>query len=162
MTATPPDFGVIHTRAMRLSPDGRALDGEDTFAPADGRALPRKAGDEYAIRFHLHPAVKASRLADGYGVLLLLPDREMWRFSTYGDTVEIEESVFLAGSDGPRRTVQIVIYGHARQQAEGALVLPPYAAGGTAAPRPGRGAGTAAVAPPSMAPAARHPEPPNA
>ena len=30
--------------------------------------------------------------------------------------MEIEESVFLAGPDGPRRTVQIVIYGHARKQ----------------------------------------------
>ncbi len=109
-----PDFGVMHTRAIRLSPDGRALDGEDSFAPADGRALPLKTADEFAIRFHLHPSVKASRLSDGHGVILLLPDNEVWSFSTYGETVELEESVFLAGSDGPRRTVQIVIYGHAR------------------------------------------------
>ena len=112
-----PDFGVIHSRAIRLSPDGRALDGEDSFAAPEGRELPLKSGDEYAIRFHLHPAVKANRLADGHGVILLLPDKDVWSFSTYGETVEIEESVFLAGPDGPRRTVQIVIYGHARQQA---------------------------------------------
>ena len=108
-----PDFGVTHTRVIKLSPDGRALDGEDSFRPADGRALPARAADEYAIRFHLHPAVKANRLTDGRGVILLLPDKQLWSFSTYGETVEIEESVFLAGPDGPRRAVQIVIYGHA-------------------------------------------------
>jgi uncharacterized heparinase superfamily protein len=109
-------FGVVHSRAISLSPDGRALEGEDSFAPAKGRALPASGADEFAIRFHLHPSIKANRLADGRGVILLLPDRELWSFTTYGDAVEIEESVFLAGPDGPRRTVQIVIYGHARQQ----------------------------------------------
>ena len=33
----------------------------------------------------------------------------------YEDRVELEESVYLAGHDGPRRTVQIVIYGRARE-----------------------------------------------
>jgi uncharacterized heparinase superfamily protein len=111
-----PDFGVVHSRAVRLSPDGRMLDGEDGFSGGDGRPLPARGGDEYAIRFHLHPAVKASRLSDGYGAILLLPDKEVWTFNTYGDPVEIEESVFLSGTDGPRRTVQIVIYGHAREK----------------------------------------------
>ncbi len=121
------DFGVIHHRALQLSPDGRALDGEDSFTPADGAALPAGAGDEFAIRFHLHPSIKANRLSDGRGVILLLPDREVWTFATYGDAVEIEESVFLAGTDGPRRTVQIVIYGHARSR--------PRCAGASAIPR---------------------------
>jgi uncharacterized heparinase superfamily protein len=110
-----PDFGVIHHRAIRLYPDGRALDGEDSFTAADGRELPLNAADEYAIRFHLHPAIKANRLSDGHGVILLLPDKDVWSFGTYGERVEIEESVYLAGPEGPRRTVQIVIYGHARQ-----------------------------------------------
>jgi uncharacterized heparinase superfamily protein len=112
-----PDFGIVHSRAIRLSPDGRQLDGEDRFTGAEGRPLPASGNDEYAIRFHLHPAVKASRLSDGYGVILLLPDREVWTFNTYGDTVELEESVFLSGSDGPRRTVQIVIYGKVQAKA---------------------------------------------
>jgi uncharacterized heparinase superfamily protein len=108
------DYGVILHRSIRLSPDGRTLEGEDDFAPADGTAI--AADTEFAIRFHLHPAVKASRLADGRGVILLLSDREVWTFATMGDAVEIEESVFLAGSDGPRRTVQIVIYGRIDRQ----------------------------------------------
>ena len=108
------DFGVVHNRAIGLSQDGRVLDGEDSFAPAEG-ASPRP-GTEFAVRFHLHPGIKASRLADGHGAILLLPDREVWTFATGGDAVEIEESVFLAGPDGPRRTAQIVIYGRIGEQ----------------------------------------------
>ncbi len=108
------DFATTHHRLLRLSPDGRALDGEDnfSFSPRSGAQTP----DGFAVRFHLHPAVKANRLSDGHGVILLLPDHDLWTFNTYGETVEIEESVFLAGPDGPRRTVQVVIYGHARKQ----------------------------------------------
>ena len=109
------DCGVIHTRFIRLSADGRTLDGEDSFSSASGGTL--GGSDEFAIRFHLHPAIKASRLADGRGVMLLLQDRELWTFATLADAVELEESVFLAGTDGPRRTVQIVIYGRVGEPA---------------------------------------------
>ena len=108
--------------------------------------MPAHAGDEFAIRFHLHPAIKASRLSDGRGVILLLPDREVWTFATMGDAVEIEESVFLAGTDGPRRAVQIVIYGHARETGQGAMEFRAYPAGSAGQPPdPGRRAGIAAV-----------------
>jgi uncharacterized heparinase superfamily protein len=105
------DSGIVHTRSVQLSPDGRALDGEDIFTPSQGDAFPSDARDEFAIRFHLHPSIKASRLADGRGVMLLLHDRDLWTFATLAEAVELEESVSLAGPDGPRRTVQIVIYG---------------------------------------------------
>ena len=94
---------------------------------------------EFAVRFHLHPAIKASRLADGRGVILLLPDREVWTFATLADAVELEESVFLAGSDGPRRTVQIVIYGRAGEQRQvhwSFRHTPPASAGRTPRPAP--------------------------
>ncbi len=110
-------FGVIHTRAIRISADGCTVDGEDSFAPAVGQDYPAHAADEFAIRFHLHPAIKESRLSDGRGVILLLPDREVWAFTTTAEAVQLEESVYLAGPDGPRRAVQIVIYGHARKDA---------------------------------------------
>ena len=67
------------------------------------------------MRFHLHPSVKANRLTDGHGVMLLMPDREAWTFNAFEAEVELEESVYLAGADGPRRTVQIVIHGRARK-----------------------------------------------
>jgi uncharacterized heparinase superfamily protein len=99
---------------MRLAADGRALDGEDRFTDAVGGEPGGSAPDDYAVRFHLHPGIKASRLSDGRGVILLLPDKEVWTFATLADAVQIEESVYLSTSEGPRRTVQIVIYGNAR------------------------------------------------
>jgi len=108
-------YGVIHQRSLRLTAGGRRLDGEDLFVPARGDRLPTRTGDEFAVRFHLHPLVKASRLTDGHGAMLMLPNREVWTFNAYEERVELEESVYLAGPDGPRRAVQIVIYGHARQ-----------------------------------------------
>ena len=58
--------------------------------------------------------VKATRLSDGHGVMLMMPNKEVWTFSAHEDQVELEDSVYLAGSEGPRRTAQIVIRGHAR------------------------------------------------
>ncbi len=108
-------FGVIHQRSLRLSTDGRRLDGEDLFTPAHGESLPARRGDNFAVRFHLHPLVKANRHSDGHGVMLVLPNKEVWTFDAYEERVELEESVYLAGPDGPRRAVQIVIHGHARE-----------------------------------------------
>jgi uncharacterized heparinase superfamily protein len=90
------------------------LEVDDTFAPPQGGSISAKAGDEYAVRMHLHPAIKASRLSDGRGVILVLPDKDVWTFATFADAVQLEESVFLSATEGPRRTVQIVVYGHAR------------------------------------------------
>jgi uncharacterized heparinase superfamily protein len=109
------DFEIIHQRTLMLSADGLRLDGEDVFMPVHGDGLRQGTPDEFAVRFHLHPSVKANRLSDGHGVMLVLPNREVWTFDGHTDQVELEESVFLAGLDGPRRTVQIVIYGQARR-----------------------------------------------
>ena len=58
--------------------------------------------------------MKATRLTDGHGVMLMTPNKEVWTFSAREDRVELEDSVYLAASEGPRRTMQIVIHGHAR------------------------------------------------
>jgi uncharacterized heparinase superfamily protein len=108
-------FGVIHQRNIVVWADGQKLEGEDLFIPAKGDALPADVPDEFAVRFHLHPLVKANRVNDGHGVMLVLPNKDVWNFHAHEDQVEIEESVYLAGQDGPRRTFQIVIYGQARQ-----------------------------------------------
>ncbi|MCO5132727.1 MAG: heparinase II/III family protein [Xanthobacteraceae bacterium] len=107
-------FGAVHTRVLMLAGDGSRLDGEDTLAPPRGARL-RGHDADYAVRFHLHPAVKANRLSDAHGVMLVLPNREVWTFEAPDDKVELEDSVFLAGSDGARRTTQIVIRQDARQ-----------------------------------------------
>ena len=74
-----PRFGVTHRRVLMISPDGTRLDGEDTVAPTPGGRI-RNDASGYALRFHLHPSVKANRLSDGRGVMLVLPNREVWTF----------------------------------------------------------------------------------
>ena len=95
------------------SHDGSRLDGEDTVSPAPGARIKGNETD-YALRFHLHPSVKASRLSDARGVMLVLPNRDVWTFEALDDKVGLEDSVFLAGNDGPRRTAQIVIWQDSR------------------------------------------------
>ena len=107
-------FGVVHRRILMAAQDGSRLDGEDTLSTGPGRRIKGHDSD-YALRFHLHPSVKASHLSDARGVMLVLPSREVWIFEAMDDRVELEDSVFLAGNDGPRRTAQIVIRQEARQ-----------------------------------------------
>jgi uncharacterized heparinase superfamily protein len=132
-------FNIIHERVLMLSADGRRLDGEDSFTPARGELVPADR-DQFAVRFHLHPSVKANRLSDGHGAMLAMPSREVWMFSAYGDRVDVEESVYLAGPDGPRRTVQLVIYGRARNVPRVRWTFAPHAgnAAGTSGARRGR------------------------
>lgn len=107
-------FGVVHRRVLMIANDGGRIDGEDTLSPPQGARL-KGADADFALRFHLHPAVKASRLSDARGVMLVLPNRDVWTFEALDDRVDLEDSVFLAGNDGPRRTAQIVIRQDARQ-----------------------------------------------
>ncbi|MBV8111227.1 MAG: heparinase II/III family protein [Hyphomicrobiales bacterium] len=132
-------FNVIHQRVLMLAADGRRLDGEDLFTPARGVLIPADR-DQFAVRFHLHPSVKANRLSDGHSAMLAMPNKEVWTFSAYEDRVDIEESVYLAGADGPRRTVQLVIYGRARNTMRVQWTFAPHAVQGTgpAGPRRGR------------------------
>jgi uncharacterized heparinase superfamily protein len=106
-------FGILHERTISLSADGTRIEGEDVFRSADGGAQVQTSRDKYAIRFHLHPTVKATRLSDGHGVMLTAPDKDVWTFMVREGRVELEDSVYLAGPEGPRRTTQMVVYGHA-------------------------------------------------
>ena len=107
-------YGILHERTVVLSADGTRFEGEDMFLAADGSEV-RANHDSFAVRFHLHPSIKATRLTDGHGVMLMAPNREVWTFSAHEDQVHLEDSVYLAGTEGPRRTAQIVIRGHARE-----------------------------------------------
>jgi uncharacterized heparinase superfamily protein len=107
-------YGIVHERTLILAADGTRLEGEDLFLDADGGAQVHTARDEFAVRFYLHPSVKATRLTDGHGVMLMTPNKEVWTFSAHEDRVELEDGVYLAGSEGPRKTAQLVIHGRAR------------------------------------------------
>ncbi|CAA9316687.1 MAG: Heparinase II/III-like, partial [uncultured Microvirga sp.] len=98
-------FGVIHERRWRLAPDGARLDGEDLLS-RDGTQSEDVA---VTIRFHLMPGVRANRMQGGQGVMLVLPNREAWRFETNLLDLRVEESVFFASPNGMRRTDQIVL-----------------------------------------------------
>jgi uncharacterized heparinase superfamily protein len=108
-------FGVVHRRVLMVAHDGGRLDGEDTLSPAPGggsratRPITRCAF--ICIRRQGKPAFRAR------GVMLVLPNRDVWTFEALDDKVELEDSVFLAGNDGPRRTAQIVIRQESRHAA---------------------------------------------
>src|SRR6476620_1878175 len=55
-------FGVVHRRLLMVAHDGSRLDGEDTVSPAPGYAT-KGTDTDYALRFHMKPAVEASRLS---------------------------------------------------------------------------------------------------
>jgi uncharacterized heparinase superfamily protein len=107
-------YRILHERTVVLAADGTRLEGEDVFRDADGGPQVRGNHDQFAVRFHLHPSIKATRLTDGHGVMLLTPNKEVWTFSAPEARVELEDSVYLAATEGPRRTAQLVIRGHAR------------------------------------------------
>ena len=97
---------LIHTREFFLASDGQDFRGEDRIEPRE-QGLPP---ENFTIRFHLHPLVKASANRRGAAIILLLPNKEAWQFSARGGVMALEESIYLAGS-GPRHSQQIVIRG---------------------------------------------------
>ncbi len=97
-------LGAVHTRRLLLARDGATLTGEDEIALDAARAtLPA------VVRFHLHPAVRPSLIREGQGAMLALPNGEVWAFEASGLAVSIEESIFLAGAAGGRRTEQLSV-----------------------------------------------------
>ncbi len=99
-------FGVIHGRRLYLG-SGGGLKGEDSLSWQGGK---RHAGHAFAVRFHLHPAVQASKTGDGGGVLLRLASGKGFTFHAGGARIGLEESVYLGGGD-IRRCEQIVLSG---------------------------------------------------
>jgi len=126
--------GIVHERTVALAADGGRIEGEDLFLAADGSAEVRTSRDHFAVRFHLHPAIKANKLSDGHGVMLMTPSKEVWTFTAPNERVELEDSVYLAAPDGPRRTLQMVIYGNARRTPRVAWTLQQSSAAAAAPP----------------------------
>lgn len=110
-----PSFSLLHTRRVMVFATGTRVDGKDTLSLA-GRGPAEEVN--YAIRFHLHPSVRAGRIENGLGVLLVLPGGEQWTFHASGHPVDIEESAFFATPDRAKVTLQLVVRGEARSQPE--------------------------------------------
>jgi uncharacterized heparinase superfamily protein len=98
-------FRMIHRRELTLSSDGGMLSGLDTLEP-----VRRELKDApYALRFHLHPAVRASLSEDRRTAYLMPPGRSAWEFQASGLPLLLDESIFFASPEGSRRTSQIVV-----------------------------------------------------
>ena len=102
-------FGVRHERQVTLSPQGLMLTGRDRLIETVAGA----AAQNFAVRFHIHPDVRVSRL-EGGGILLKLPNGEGWRFRCGGGLLEVEASISLGGGV-VRRASQLVIAGALRE-----------------------------------------------
>jgi len=98
-----PSFGLVHHRQLFLAADGEDLRGEDRL---EGRA-----GQGFAIRFHLHPAVQASLAQDGATALLRLPSGIGWRLRAQGAVMNLAESIYL-GQGELRKSQQVVLDEH--------------------------------------------------
>jgi uncharacterized heparinase superfamily protein len=95
-------FGVAYARELYLAADGEDLRGEDK--------LTGRSGTEFAVRFHLHPAVEPRLAQDGTAVVLRLPSGLIWRLRASGAALSLAESIYL-GSGELKKTQQVVLTG---------------------------------------------------
>ncbi len=114
-------FGLGARRRLFLASDGGDLRGEDgLYRPVeDGPPPDPERRLQFAIRFHLHPDVRASLSRDSMSALLVLPNGDGWRFRTDGGPVRLERSVYLAGGVQPERSTQLVVAGEAEPYGAG-------------------------------------------
>jgi hypothetical protein len=107
-------WSIVGLEGSRRSVQTRALDcwsdGSVRWLLVDGNA--DLSPELQSV--HLIPTTGEVRDVPAIGVMLVLPNRDVWTFEALDDKVELEDSVFLAGNDGPRRTAQIVIRQDAR------------------------------------------------
>lgn len=108
-------FGFLHMRKVLTYAEGSRVEGLDRLTPS-GRG--RRNDVDYAIRFHLHPAVRAGRIENGLGVLLVTPAGEQWTFHAGGAPIDIEESAFFAVPERARTAHQLVVRGGSLSQPE--------------------------------------------
>jgi uncharacterized heparinase superfamily protein len=107
-------FGLVHHRRLYLAAKGDELRGEDSLRPVPGAAgaADRREGPAYAIRFHIHPAVRISLAQDGTTVVLRQAGGVGWRMRVGGARIDLAESIYFGG-DEARRSQQIVLSGRA-------------------------------------------------
>ena len=120
--------GLLHTRWLRLSMDGRNLTGEDLIevpGASARRVFDRQVdasglkGISFAVRFHIHPDVNVELDLGGTAISMGLKSGEVWIFRHDGQAqLAIESSVFLEkGRLSPRTAKQIVLSGVATDYA---------------------------------------------
>jgi uncharacterized heparinase superfamily protein len=103
------ETGYLHERRLFLSATGGDFRGEDRFIPTGGAT---SAETSFVIRFHLHPAIKATLSLGGTSIVLLLTNGAGWTFAARNAHIGLQESICLWGKSGPCKTTQIVLSGH--------------------------------------------------
>jgi len=112
-------YGLIHHRQVLVSEDGNTITGEDrVFRPRDIQKMAGPVELNCALRFHLHPKVRASFARDQFQMLLILPDGTGWRFHCPTGQIELQPSVYLAAGAPPQRTQQLVVQHSMNTQAD--------------------------------------------
>lgn len=104
------EFGIRHQRSLTLDSNGDRLFGQEWFSGPNKSDIRYTTKDKVALRFHLHPDIKASVSENGETCLLETREGEQWRFDSPGFQLELVESIFFASLPAPKPTWQIVIY----------------------------------------------------
>jgi uncharacterized heparinase superfamily protein len=107
--------GLEYRRTLHVSEDGTALSGTDWMGTPGGRDR-LKRDVPFAIHFHVHPDatcdwVRGRGDAERAACEIRFGSGEILVFEATGADVRLEESLFFAGSSGPRSAVQIVVRG---------------------------------------------------
>lgn len=114
------DYGLVHRRSVFLDKAGMTLRGLDALARplSAGKAPAGAPRAPFAIRFHLHPDVRARRIEPTI-VHLETPGGAHWRLRTDAPAVAVEDSISLSARPLPAPTKQIVLSGEADPNGSG-------------------------------------------
>lgn len=112
------EFGIRHQRSLTLDTNGERLFGQEWFSGPNKGEIKYTTKDKVALRFHLHPDIKASLATNSETCLLETREGEQWRFDCPGYKVELVESIFFATLPAPKTTWQIVVHAKAYDNPE--------------------------------------------
>ncbi len=96
-------FDIMHYRTFNMSRTGAQIQGEDLFQGAPNQAV--------AIRFHLHPTVKAVLDEKQRKVYLDLPNSDLWSFTCSDGQLTLEDSIYIGQHGQKRSSQQIIVRG---------------------------------------------------
>ena len=96
--------GATYLRRLFLAAGGGNLRGEELLED-----LPAPLARKAVWRFHLHPSARASLARDRRSVILLLPNKEGWRFKSNCQALRLEKSIYCGEGGSPVAAEQIVL-----------------------------------------------------
>jgi uncharacterized heparinase superfamily protein len=113
-------FGLSHHRNLYLDLSAGELRGEDRFVPLIG-ASPKRRARQFAVHFHVDPAVQVTRSEDGKSFIMELPSGRKFCLQTDALDTYLEASD-IHEQDVTWPTSQIVLCGPISEQDNGARV----------------------------------------